>query len=407
MDTGRSPYPALAGTLVLLGGLALGLGGLGLTGCASAPAPVSDADTAGLLRDAAFGPPTEPVRPEEVFALSPAMRDYVQQVAGRPARRLGLQRGLMQALNDEHRLRLQYDAGQTRNAAQAFAERAGNCLSLAIMTAALADALGLPVSFQAFEPEADSFSRSHGMVVANGHVNLVLGTRLMDRTRGFGTDFRLVVDFLPPEDAAGRSGEAVSRARVMAMFFNNRAAEALAAGDLDQAYAWARAALTRDPAFASAPITLAVIYVRRGLPEAAEQALRQALRLQPDNTQALANLVLLLRAAGREDEAARHQAHLRQVERVPPFHFLEQAREALGRGDRATAIALLQRELARDPSYHEVHYWLAVAYAGDGQAQAARRHLAQARQNSPTRAEQALYSAKLDRLDSLKSRAVQ
>jgi tetratricopeptide (TPR) repeat protein len=86
-----------------------------------------------------------------------------------------------------------------------------------------------------------------------------------------------VVDFVPDEEADPRRSTEIDLETVVAMYQNNRAAESLAAGELDAAYAWARAALLRAPSYASALNTLAVVYERRGLPDAAERALLAAL----------------------------------------------------------------------------------------------------------------------------------
>lgn len=350
------------------------------------------------LRDDAFAAPREPLHEDQVLAVSPAMVAYAAELLGPRRQTSDYRRRLVRALQADGLLRLEYDAARTRTASEAFEARAGNCLSLALMTAALARELGVPVMFQAYEASPDSFSRAPGLVVANGHVNLVLGTRLLDRALGRGTDTQLYVDFVTSPEAPMRRGVIVDERRILAMFFNNRAAEALVAGDLDLAYASVRAALQQDAGFASASITLGLVYQRRGLAEDAERALAHALTLQPDNPQALANMALLLDSVDRPTDAARYRQALRRVERVAPFHYLDLGRAALVRGDHTAAIALLQRELARDPLYHEVHYWLAVAQAAAGRAAVADRHLAQAVAHSTTREEHRLYAAKLDRL---------
>ena len=51
-------------------------------------------------------------------------------------------------LYKRQKLGLEYDATSTRTASEAYAARAGNCLSLVIMTSAFAKALGLPVYYQ-------------------------------------------------------------------------------------------------------------------------------------------------------------------------------------------------------------------------------------------------------------------
>ncbi|MGM9488775.1 tetratricopeptide repeat protein [Ideonella sp. YS5] len=371
--------------------------GLMLAACANTAVRAPAEPIAPLLRDQAFEPPARPVKVEDVFALSPQMERYLGHDIARQLHRDGRQRGLIDALYDREMLRLEYDSATTRTASEAFAARSGNCLSLVIMTAALARRLDLPVTFQSVDVE-DSWSRGNSLLLAAGHVNLVIGHRLFDRMGGIGNDTSTTVDFLPPRDLRGRRVTVISEARVLAMFLNNRAAETLTEGDLNQAYAWARAAVAQDPSFASAQITLGVIYHRRGLLEPAEQVFRHALRAEPQNTQALADLSAVLSSQGRDGEAHEIRQQLARLETHPPFHYFELGRAAVQRGDFEAGRAWLQRELSRDPDYHETHFWLAVAYAGLGDNRAARQHLNRAMANSTTRGEHDLYAAKLDRL---------
>ena len=78
-----------------------------------------------------------------MFALSDEMRRYLRTELAGPIRAKGRQSGLIEALYGKGQLKLDYDSSMTRNAAQAFAARSGNCLSLVIMTAAFAKELGL------------------------------------------------------------------------------------------------------------------------------------------------------------------------------------------------------------------------------------------------------------------------
>ena len=384
--------------LARLRNLALGVAvGLLLAACANAPPAVPPEAVASLLHDQAFAPPSRPVRVEDVFALSPEMERYLDHDIVRQLRRSGRQRGLIDALYDREMLRLEYDSAATRTASEAFAARSGNCLSLVIMTAALARRLDLQVTYQSVDVE-DSWSRGASLLLAAGHVNLVIGHRMLDRIGGIGNDTSTTVDFLPPKDLRGRRVTVISESRVLAMFFNNRAAETLAVGELDQAYAWARAAVAQDPSFASAQITLGVIYHRRGILQPAEEVFRQVLRREPRNTQALADLSSVLYSQGRETDAKEIRQQLARLESHPPFYFFELGRAAVQRGDFEGGRAWLQRELSRDPDYHEIHFWLAVAYAGLGDNRSAMRHLTQAMANSTTRGEHDLYAAKLDRL---------
>lgn len=121
-----------------------------LAGCASlAPPPVPPA---ALFADARFAPPSEPIGAHDLFALSPAMRSYLNSSAFTSRLRTkGLQHGLVDALYSKSDLKLEYESTITRTASQTYAARMGNCLSLVIMTAAFAKELGMPVRFQSVD----------------------------------------------------------------------------------------------------------------------------------------------------------------------------------------------------------------------------------------------------------------
>src|SRR4030095_10062806 len=96
-----------------------------LVGCAGAPQPAVEPHT--LLRDDAFARPAQVIDAREVFAVDDSMRDYLQR-SWPLMRKQGRPKGLVDALYTRGDLKLEYDASYTRNASQAFAARAGNCL---------------------------------------------------------------------------------------------------------------------------------------------------------------------------------------------------------------------------------------------------------------------------------------
>ena len=173
-----------------------------LGACASTPAPPAGAPT--LFQDARFAPPSEPVDADAVFALSDAMQRYLRTDAARELRRDGKQRGLINALYRHGDLKLEYDATMTRNAAQAFEAKSGNCLSLVIMTAAFAKALDLDVTFQSVAID-ETWSRGNDIAFLNGHVNITLSARTINaRGPTYDENRMLTVDFLPAEDILGQ-----------------------------------------------------------------------------------------------------------------------------------------------------------------------------------------------------------
>lgn len=275
--------PALALTLAV---------GLGLAACATPPEPPPP----GLFRDALFAPPAEVPAPAEVFALSESMRDYMRRHVAREARSGGRRDALLQALGSrpgQAPLRLEYDASRTRNASEAFDARSGNCLSLVIMTAALAWELDLDVRFQSMVID-ETWHRQGDLLIGAGHVNVTLGAPRSDARMSF-EQAALTIDFMPQAVLPGMRVRSIDAATVVAMYMNNRAVEAMADGKLDQAYAFAREAIRQRPDFGIAYNTLGVIYRRHGDPEPAENAFLAALARMKNSPSVLANLASLRR----------------------------------------------------------------------------------------------------------------
>jgi Flp pilus assembly protein TadD len=376
--------------------LALAIAPLLIAGCAVTAVPLAPA-APDMFDDAHFAPAAQPIDPAEVFRLTPEMQAYVKDVIEPMARVKGVRQALMDALYNRSKLQLEYDSSTTRTAAQAFDSRQGNCLSLVIMTGAFASALDLNVTYQQVTTE-DMWSRSGGMYFMSGHVNLLLERRYANGASArFDQNAIFRIDFMPTAGTEMHS-HPISQATVLAMFMNNRAAEAMVNGKIDDAYWLARQATQLDPQFLSAYNTLGVIYMRHGDTARAERVLHYALGGSPDNPRLLANYAEALQALGRTTEAQATQKHLAAVEPTPPFYWFVQGQRALHRGDYETARRLFEKELARAPDYHEFHYALAVADFGLNRIDEARRELALAEENAVQRTDHDLYAAKLDKL---------
>jgi Flp pilus assembly protein TadD len=362
-----------------------------LAACATAPAPPAGPEA--LLADPLFALPSEPIRTDDLFAMSPAMRRYLAIDIADQLRLDGPQAGLMEALREKAKLKLEYDSARTKNAAQTFDSRTGNCLSLVIMTAAFAKELRLPISYRSAYLE-ESWSRSGSLLISTGHVNIPVGRRILDAKTNRDLS-PITIDFLPPEEISGLRSRDISEATLIAMYANNRAAEALAEGGLDNAYAWAAESVRRDPTFNGAFNTLGVVYLRHGNLDQAARAFEHILAGAPKDTRALANLAETYGRQGRSADAEATRKRLAAVEPYPPFYFFNLGMAAMRQEDFRAARELFAREVARADSYHEFHFWLGVADWRLGDEAAARRHLTLAMDNSVTRGQHDLYAAKL------------
>ncbi len=368
-----------------------------LTACASRP--VLFAPTA-LFADQKFTPPPTPVHAADVFAVDESMRQYLRANFVDTLTDSGARETLVNALFNNGQLHLDYDAAVTRNASETFQARAGNCLSLTIMAAALARELGLTVHFQRVGGE-QSTGRRNDLQVTIGHVNLVVGERIVSSRSRLGQNALHTIDFMRFAENHILNTQVISEQTILAMYMNNRAVEVLAEGDINQAYWLARAALNFDPNFTAAYISLGVVYRRHGHAADAEAVLQHVLRLEPANTHALANMVTVLNELGRHDEAAIWQQKLAAAQPVAPFYYFDLGRTAMQRADYLAARDLFTRELVRSANNHEVHFWLALTYFRMGETTKANIHLTRAIEFSSTRMERELYAAKRDTLQAL------
>jgi Tfp pilus assembly protein PilF len=368
-----------------------------LGGCASVAPP----SPTPLLHDALFDHPPRPADADAVFSLSPAMQAHLDRLRLQTRRPEDLPLALAESLYQPGGLRLDYDASITRNAAEAFDARSGNCLSLVVMTTALARGLGLEVSFQDVRSD-DQFRHEGDLTLRTGHVNLVLGERPRPQYgRSAQADLvlrQLVIDFLPQQTARGLPVAPIGQPQVLAMFMNNRAVEALLAHAPAQAYAWVREALRHDPGSAAAYNTLGVVYQRGGHLVPAAAAYEQVLAFDDRQVAAMVNLAQVRRAQGRDAEARAWEQRRAALEPKPPFHFLRLGQAALAAGDLALARAHFQRELRSQPESHEAWFGLARVHLAQGDHAQAEQALRQALAASATVGEQARYAGKLGAL---------
>lgn len=351
-----------------------------------------------LFNDRLFLAPTERISAEDVFAPSAAMQRYLATEIAAQTRIKGRRQGLFDALYAKDELRLDYDSARTLNAAQSFATGSGNCLSLVIMTAAFAKQLALPVRYQSAYLD-ETWSRDGDIYFFSGHVNISLGKRMLDPDFELysGTDW-WTIDFRSPYEIRGLRSRDIGEQTVVAMYMNNRAAEALARRQLDDGYAWARAAIMQDPQFLSSYNTLGAIYQRHGNLDEAEQVFTFALERDPANTHVMSNLATVLNDLGRVEEARVLTDKLDRMDPNPPFAFFARGLQAMRERNFAAARDLFAKEVERAPYYHEFHFWLAAAYVGLGRGEEARRELEQAIETSTTRNDRDHYAAALERI---------
>ena len=329
-----------------------------------------------LFNDALFSAPSEQISADEVFALSDEMKRYLRTSISSQLQLLGLQRGLINALYQEDQLKLQYDVSMTRNASQAFDARAGNCLSLVIMTAAFAKELGLQVRYQSAYLE-ETWGRSGDLLVRSGHVNVTLDRKMGDRS-SIGNGNSLTIDFLPAENLRGLRSRDISEETIVAMYMNNKAVEALADGRVRRRLCMgARGDIPKSGLPGLAQHAWASFTCGVAIWHSPQRSLDYLLEREPMNARAMSNLAQVFARQGRDVESAALLRRLAQIEPVGPFHYFQPGPGGDGAGKLSCSRgSCFEKEVARADYQAEFHFWLALANFKLGDVEPARKHLA-------------------------------
>ena len=156
-----------------------------------------------------------------------------------------------------------------------------------------------------------------------------------------------------------------------------QAGAARQSGQDDIAEARLKEARSVDPKEPAAAIDLARLYAARGRAADAEPLYREALALEPGNTNALEGLVTLLLRAGRDAEAAAILDKLDPAQRrdiaaavdaVRAARLKDEAARLAGQGREREAVAALEEAAAIDRTDPWLRLDLARAYAARGEA---------------------------------------
>ncbi|MCH1929514.1 hypothetical protein L9G16_04915 [Shewanella sp. A25] len=285
-----------------------------------------------------------------------------------------------------------YQDNLTQVASLTYGERAGNCMSLVVMTSALASLFNIGTEFQdiAIEPVWD---KQGNFYLINGHVNL----RLLP-AENTGTVYvssrAILVDFMPERTLRAYQKTLINRQTLTAMFYNNMAAESLVDGDVNRAYALVKAGLKAGN-FVPALNTLAVIYRHRGNDQLAERAYRYALKFEPKDMTTLYNLALILGEQGRLDEWAEVNKVLELARIQNPYYYFDMAEHAFDEHQYDEALAWYQRAVERADYRHEFFFGLSRTYWVLGDEKRAKQNMERAFALSSEATDKHRYQAKL------------
>lgn len=363
-----------------------------LTACSSVPAPMTPepvAPTSILLQGANAPVPTL----DDIFRLTAEQQAEFLAYFNDPAhRKVDAHRRVYQFLA-QHLSGFDYQ-GKNYTASEAYALKSGNCISLAVLTKALADIAGVEIGFQSIV-SAPVYSIESDFMLSSDHV----------RTFLFNPDFvpedgkiyfvkpALVVDYLP---AAGDiTGPRISQPTFIAMFYRNLAADALLAGQYEQVLALLKTALQYAPDYSAVINLTAVVHRRMQQPQLAEQFYQYGLDVSASKATLLSNYALLKHSQGDVDAAQNMLRSLSSLDEHDPYLWYVLGKTAQQKSQYGEAVTYLRKAVKQAPYMHQLHLDLALAYYRNNQPEKAQQALGTAAELVSDSQTQQRYHAKL------------
>ncbi len=280
-------------------------------------------------------------------------------------------------------------SGSTTSASEVMRSGSANCVSLALLTKALADVAGIEVRFRATYREPVIDVRGDLLLQAT-HVRSYLSSAASADSINFR---QLYIDYF--RGPLSYQGDYLSAARFNATVYNNLAAEALLRGELDLAYALVKTSLQQDARFVPAMNLMAVLLRRQQQPELAQQWYQYGLAVAPHQLTLLHNYQVLAAQLGDQPLVQQLEQQLAQADSDDPFELYIQAMQAEQAGREALAISFYQRLQKKVPYLLQANQALVRHYLKHHQYQAARQLLEEALEYSYEPEKRSLLQHKL------------
>jgi tetratricopeptide (TPR) repeat protein len=349
---------------------------------------------AAVLALTQFSEPLALPERDEVMAIPPELRaeldEGLKTAGSAPQQRI---EWLSAFLFSPEGLGLEYTHDSTGTIAETYASREANCLSATLMFLALADELGFNARPQEYR-RALIWSQEEDTVYRIAHVNVHIRTN----------DATFTVDFEPYLITDGdRRPRPIGEDRLLAHFYNNRAAEHMSRHEYVAALNAIQRALSLDERFVPAWNNLGVVKQRQGRYESAEDAFLRALSVHSTNESVLSNLASLYAAMGETDLLKRYERRLQRAQRRDPFHQFEKGLALEDQGQYQQARRHFRRAISHHDREPLFHFALARAHYELGAMRRATWALRRAIQTSQPE-QQPIYEEKLNTLQERRRR---
>ena len=339
------------------------------TGCSQTPRATIDLEQIVAGDGESFGVTPKIPSPEQLFRINNTQRNEIlsflnsSTLEGLPVDRKIFTYLTQDTYNFNFR-------AQTYTVEEAIAHREGNCLTLAMVTTAIASLIGAEVEYQLVD-SPPVFGRDKDVVSRGVHVRSHIVRPKSERSRSQNITMGTIIDYFPSRDANFVPN--ITEPEIISSYYNNIAVGLLGDNQLELAYWYTREALKHAPNYAANIITLAVIYRRHGNWQKAEAIYQWALENANEKLIVLKNYRALLMYQGRNQEADQLTQQLARLNDPSPYPWLDLADEAFDRGNYKEARSFYKKSIRLGRHLKGGYLGLAKTWCRLGEFKKARR----------------------------------
>ncbi|MGS0674818.1 tetratricopeptide repeat protein [Shewanella sp. 30m-9] len=288
--------------------------------------------------------------------------------------------------------------GANYSARNAMDKVGGNCMSLALLSYAVAKELGVETVFQVMHTEPLLLDITADFAVTSNHVRTFLyeksGSEKENKGFYFSTRNYLILDYFPGR--YDRVGKIANNSQFIAMLYRNLAADALLDSDLDLAYSLLSEGIKYDDKYAPLINMMAIVHRRKGDVVTSDALYRYGLAVSDSKISLLSNYHYLLSKQGNTEQARNVKQQLLSLQDSSPYDWYLIGQDALANDDFKSAEIYLRKFLKNTPYYHKAYFDLAKAQYALGQNVSAKNSIKLALEYAELPQNQQQYLAKLN-----------
>ncbi|WP_154224201.1 tetratricopeptide repeat protein [Marinicella rhabdoformis] len=334
---------------------------------------------------------------DQLFELTETQKKEIKQLFGSSDyRKLSPSRKIYKFL----RTQLQYFNfhSDTLVASDALELNSGNCLSLAILTKALAQMSNVAIQYELAKTPG-VFQRESGFLLNSQHIRTVIYDKHVTNVPMFSSkDLKIKIDYF--STLGSRTLRKVKKEEFYAMFYSNRAAESMIDGQLETAYWHLKEAIQLDKDNLVAINMLGVLYDRMGHVDFAERLFEYGLSFGHDQLEMLNNYHKLLVRNNRVNKAQEIAVIIDEYNDPNPFKWLDLADQELKNKNYLRAIKFYEKAIQKADYLHQPYAGLAKANFFLGRTNQAIKAITKAIENSHNGQVVSVYQSKYDHMKS-------